>query len=91
MSLPLLGAGLSSPTAYTANDILTITDNGGSFCRVATGAAHGLSGSETINVSGNSEAAYNVEHVVGAIISPTVFDTTVEYVGNGTGGVWAAA
>jgi hypothetical protein len=75
-------------------DILTITNGVGpddGFMYVTTAAPHGLTGSETVVISGSSVAFYNGTHLVVAAISATVFRTDTGYASDATGGTWALA
>ena len=74
--------------AYT---ILTITDDGGGNCLIATVGEHRLEGTPPITVSGNSVAGYNVEHTVDSIPSTPTLVTNQAYTEDGTGGTWAPA
>lgn len=71
--------------------ITTITDNGSGFCLVTTAANHGLSGAESVVISGSSVAGYNTTHLVAGIISDNSFETDIAYTSSATGGSWALA
>jgi hypothetical protein len=70
--------------------IVSITDSGSSVPRVACQDAHFLKVGSVITIADNSEATNNMAHTVTAVVSPTVFDTDIDFIGAGTGGRWTA-
>jgi 6-phosphofructokinase len=86
MTMTATGAG-PSLNNVARHTILTIT-NASSKTLFTTQGPHGLSGGETIVVTGNSVAAYNTTHTGVAVQSATTFKTGFGYTSNGTGGRW---
>lgn len=77
--------------ALTGNDILTITDSGIGTALVTTAAPHGLSGFETVAISGASVGGYNGSFNLFDAPSATTFTLQAAYISDSTGGTWALA
>lgn len=80
---------MSQPTGVPlAQQIETITDNGSGGARVTTVGQHGLEADNSITISGSSVPGYDQLTTVAEVIDVSIFDTTMEYTEDATGGVW---
>lgn len=83
-----VGPTFSVTAASIKAVIISITNSAGNAL-ITTASAHGLSGGESVEITGNSVAGYNVRHTGVAVVSATTFKTDESYTSTGTGGTWA--
>lgn len=70
-----------------SGQVVAITNSGGKAA-IETDAAHNLKVGDTIEIKGNTVAAYNTTHTVESITSDTVVVTDISYTSDGTDGYW---